>query len=130
MKIKKTVNEKGEIAITIDGKPTSTNTSRWLTGTTGEDFWGIFSPDKVVRFSFGSFSKKITFTETPLYTDTVEQYARKLMARVQKVRNWVEECKKTAGVVEIKELSEIAEDLAKRHKLYYRNSAGQIKPIY
>ena len=130
MKIEKVVNEKGEVVITIDGKPTSTNTSRALTGTTNEEFWGIFSPDRVVRFSFGNFHENIEFTETPLSIDPIEQYARKLMARVQKVRNWVNKCKGTAGTIEIKELPEVTEKLAKEHRLYYRNSDGQIKPIY
>ena len=129
MKIEKTIDEKGKITILVDGKAPNYELSRILTGTTNENQDGIFVTRNYEVFRFGDFSNTIYFSHSLGLTTPNEDYAEELAARIQKVRAWVQKCRDTAGTVEIEDLPEVAQELSKEKRLYYRNSKGQIKPL-
>ena len=129
MKIEKAIDKEGKTTILIDGKILGYEISRALTGTTGEETEGIFAEKRYELFYYGDYKNSIYFGQELSQTYPVKKYAEILTTRIQKVRDWVKECRDTAGTVEIKNLPEAAEKLAEEGRLYYRNIKGQIKPL-
>ena len=132
MKIEKRVNERGEVEILVNGEIPDYRLSQKLTGTTSEKGQGIFSVHGeagFIPFSFGDFHASINLGRHLYPTDPVDKYAEILSERIEKVREWVQSCRKTAGTVEIKDLGEIAEKLASENRLYYRDSQGKIRKL-
>ena len=132
MKVEKAIDEKGHVSIRIDGEVPDYELSRKLTGTTGEKNDGIFDVHGeagFISFSFGDFHASINLGRHLYPTDPVDKYAEILSERIEKVREWVQSCRKTAGTVEIKDLGEIAEKLASENRLYYRDSQGKIRKL-
>ncbi len=132
MKIEKRVNERGEVEIRIDGETPDYELSRKLTGTTGEKNDGIFDVHGeagFISFRYGDFQASINLSRHLDPTYPVEKYAEILAERIKKVRNWVKSCRETAGIAEIEDLPEIAERLASKNRLYYRDSQGKIRRL-
>lgn len=101
MLLKKEVGKDGNITISIDKKPLDHILSRELTGTTGEKGYGVFEHESVTEtFEFGDFKAAITFEGTYNYCWQMEDLAPAIFARIEKVRDWVEDCKDSGGEVE------------------------------
>lgn len=134
MEIKKTVSAQGEVKITIDGKELSVELSRELTGTTRELIGarGIFAP-VMGKFFFGEFNVDFAGVccDFPALTETltVQEYARRLLGRINFVRGWVEDCKATAGSVTVEDIATLTQRLHACGSLYYRNAKGQIQKL-
>ena len=132
MKIEKKISKNGEITILVNGQKPDYELSQNLTGTTGEDGNGIFNAESdqgYIFFKFGKFKNSLYMPDELKETLPVEEYAEILTKRIAKVKEWVSECKATAGLVEIMDLPEAAKKLAAENKLYYRDSQGKIRRL-
>ena len=81
------------------------------------------------NFVWGEFSTVIHFGHYLSFTPPVEEIAKEISSRVNKVREWVNSCKATAGSVEIKELIDLVADLHNAGRIYYRATNGTIKKL-
>lgn len=101
MLIRKEVSDKGKIEITINGQSLDSNLSRELTGTTSEEKSGVFYAEALsVGFHFGAFYREIVFSGTYSITWQMEDLVPAISARIKKVREWVQDCKDSGGVVQ------------------------------
>ena len=101
MKLVKTVNDEGDIDITLGGKPLDFELSRKLTGTTDEKDVGIFISCGEECFTFGAFQNVIYFPKGLDLRWDSEEIAEEISARIDKVCAWVADCKSTAGSADV-----------------------------
>jgi len=126
MKIEKIIDDNGNVTILVDGKSINAETTRKLTGCSCGNLF-IYHHEE--NFTWGAFSTIITFNKHFHFTNPIEKIAKEIESRINKVREWVNSCKATAGEVEILDLVEIAADLHNAGRLYYRAANGTIKKL-
>lgn len=107
MEFVKTVSDDGKIELLIDGGSLDFELSRKLTGTTCETHEGIFITGSQERFFFGDFSGLISFSGQIEKQWLADDLLKEINDRIAKVRDWVADCKGTAGegkiVVKVKD---------------------------
>lgn len=126
MKIEKIVDVDGNVKVKIDGESINAETTRKLTGC---QCGHLFRSGTEETFTWGEFSVKLYFNTDLDYVWPVEKIAETIHYRINKVREWVNSCKATAGSVEIKDLVDLVADLHAEGRLYYRTSKGVIKKL-
>jgi len=97
----KTVSPEGIINLDIDGRDLDFRLSREITGTTGEENEGVFNKSVSTEFKFGDFSTDIGFYSNLDPSWCSEDLGIRIKNRISKVRDWVEDCKATAGSLDL-----------------------------
>ena len=129
MKIEKEVNDKGNVIVRVTGVPSLPQ------GTMVSHPSGYSYPDgrvevgqRGVSFEIGDF--KFTNTGSYVNTDSARFIANTLNDRFYGFfAAWAAFKTKHTETIEIKTVSEVAADLHRDSRLYYRNAKGQIKRI-
>lgn len=100
--IKRVVDEKGNIVLTINGEGPCYGLSRKLTGATDEDTSGIFTASKTGEefLWYGKYKQKFFFKKLDIENPILE-YKENLAYNIRLVKAWVDECKKKATSEEV-----------------------------
>ena len=138
IEMEKTV-DKCNVKIELKINGVQSNYGRTATGHTEGDNKEILNDDCLTVLYYGRHEKEFDFSVPSMQiwgpAINVGDTFNALILRIETVRAWVDECKKSdaecSGIVsaEISDLDSLMKALKTENRLYYRNEAGQIKRL-